>query len=188
MNALLQAQAVSEAEYLEFCAENPDEMFEFINGEIVAMAGASHNHLLIAHNLARELGNRLCKSGCMPFASDCKVKIGSHYFLPDVVVNCRRDNESEFSQAIVIVEILSGSTRFTDLVTKLAAYRQLPTLQHYLVLEQRFVQAFLYSRADDWQEHTFRSGTVALPALGVELALDDVYEAAVFERKMRIVK
>lgn len=126
MNALSQENAVvSEQEYLEYYSQLPDIKYEYINGEIWAMAGASRNHNVIMGNFFGELRQHLKGAPCKAFASDWRVKCEQHYYYPDVVVDCDslRDN-NQAGQPIVIIEVLSESTRETDLTFKLNDYKK----------------------------------------------------------------
>ena len=53
-----------------------DIKYEYIDGYVYAMAGASNNHNLIAGNVFLALANHLKKKPCRPYVSDMKVKIG----------------------------------------------------------------------------------------------------------------
>ncbi len=99
---------ISEAEYLqgELLAETKHE---YIEGQVHAMAGASENHNLLSVNIASELKTRLKGTPCRTFMADMKVKVGSNYFYPDVMVVCQEDNENEYykNAPVIIVEVLS---------------------------------------------------------------------------------
>ena len=54
---------------------------EYMNGEIIAMSGASFEHNLITYNISGELRNRLKGSGCLAFANEMRVSIPLSKFL-----------------------------------------------------------------------------------------------------------
>lgn len=116
MSALQQRTVfISETEYLD--GEHiSDIKHEYIDGEVYAMSGASANHNRIAGNLYRKLGNHLDNQPCQPYTSDMKVKIGSKFFYPDVLVDCSNlSGSSYFTESpTLLVEVLSKSTRQID--------------------------------------------------------------------------
>ena len=85
------------------------------------MAGASINHERISTNISRKFGNYLENTSCEAFSSDIKVKVASNFFYPDVMVVCddKTDNEFCTEYPVIIVEVLSKSTRRTDETFKL---------------------------------------------------------------------
>ena len=119
------------------------EKSEYYRGEIFAMAGASFEHSLIKDNLARESGNQLKDKPCRVITSDLRIKVNATglYTYPDAVIVC---DEPKFEDAQVdtllnprvIVEVLSDSTEKYDRGGKFAHYRQIPSLQEYVLVAQ----------------------------------------------------
>lgn len=99
------------------------------------------NHNCVAGNLTRKFGNHLEGKPCTPFMADMKVRLGRDYVYPDVVVDCSKMSGSDmFSEnPVLIVEVLSKSTRKTDTAVKLLRYINLPLLQEYVLIEPDFV-------------------------------------------------
>lgn len=187
MHALLQENTiVSEQEYLEYYSQIPDIKYEYINGEIWAMAGASRNHNVITVNLASELRQHLKGAPCKPFASDWRVKCEQHYYYPDVVVDCDslRDN-NQAGQPIVIIEVLSESTRATDLTFKLNDYKKIPSLQEYVLVEQDFMAVTVYRCVDDWKAQTYSQANdlIELKSIDFAITVAEIYTDVVFPEK-----
>ena len=89
MNARTQSPfQISEADYLARYAQESDTRYEYINGEIWAMAGASRNHNLIAGNAYAALHSQLKNHPCQAFISDWRVQAQHNYYYPDVVIDC----------------------------------------------------------------------------------------------------
>ena len=116
---------------------------EYLDGEIIAMFGASFTHNLITGNIFAELHTCLRGSGCVVFANEMRVSIptAESYFYPDVGVVCEepRFEDDVFDtllNPIVIVEVLSPSTEAYDRGDKFAHYRQLQSLQEYVLVSQ----------------------------------------------------
>ena len=125
MNALTQNPSqISEEDYLARYAQESDTRYEYINGEIWAMAGASRNHNIIAGNAYAALHSQLKNHPCQAFISDWRVQAQHNYYYPDVVIDCQAQGNSA-SQPVLIIEVLSDSTRQTDLTLKLHDYRQI---------------------------------------------------------------
>lgn len=187
MNALSQENTfVSEREYLDHYSQIPDVKYEYINGEIWAMAGASRNHNVIVGNFFGELHPHLKGAPCKPFTSDWRVKCEQHYYYPDVVVDCDslRD-KNQAGQPIVIVEVLSESTRETDYTIKLRDYQKIPSLQEYVLVEQDFMAVTVYRCIDDWKAQTYSQADdlIQLNSIDFAITVAEIYDDVVFPEK-----
>lgn len=163
---------------------------EYMKGEIIAMSGASFAHNLITMNISARLHDRLRNSGCVVFANEMRVSIPSvnSYFYPDVGVVCEepRFEDDVFDtllNPIVIVEVLSPSTEAYDRGDKFAHYRQLTSLQEYILVSQDKVCVDHYVRhATQWILTDFRELEQHLPLTSIqrELPLQEIYESVSF--------
>jgi Uma2 family endonuclease len=155
-----------------------DIKHELIDGCVYAMAGASANHERISGNVYRKFGNHLENMPCEPFGSDMKLRINSNFFYPDVMVDCRFDNsEPYFTQTpIIIVEVLSRSTRKKDTTLKLLSYINISSLQEYVLIEQDFVDVQVFRRSEGWlARHYFLGDEVTFKSIGLTLPVEDIY-------------
>lgn len=187
------ASAAIEPRHLPFEAflisEDSSEIkHEYIGGEIHAMAGASRRHNLIAGNLFAALHSHLRGSPCRVFMSDMllHLKIGQDDigYYPDVMVTCQPDDQHDryLTQPTTLIEVLSDSTRRTDLREKFLAYQGVPSVQEYLLVEQDTQRLTLFRRDTGWQAEHFGAGdTLGLPALGFSLSVESVYEGVVLD-------
>lgn len=178
-------------EYLEL-ERTADFRSEYLDGEIFAMAGASHAHSLVATNLARHLGNRLEGRPCEVHGSDLRVRVDATglYPYPDVSVVCggpefldrRRD---VLLNPTVIVEVLSRSTEPYGRGKKFRHYRQMRSLRTYVLVAQGEMLIEWYTRGRDgtWTlgEASGPGGVLRLEALGVEVPLPEIYAKVNFE-------
>ena len=176
-------------QYLEL-DRKADHRSEYVNGEVLAMAGASRVHNRITLNIGAALTEQLRGSTCEPFTSDLRVKslaTGSFLF-PDVVVGCGPLEFEDSSLDIllnptVIMEVLSPTTAADDRSWKFAHYRRLETLTDYVMLSQfePFVEHYT-RRGDHWvlTELIGLEAVLHLPSLGCELPLTAVYERVEF--------
>lgn len=184
---------VSPADYLDFERE-AFEKHEFINGEIVAMAGASEKHNIIASNLFLEIGIQLKNTKCRAFASDMRVKAvkakKSNYYYPDIVITCGERKFEDGRRDVllnpaVIVEVLSKSTRLKDRNEKLASYFASETLTDYVLVEQDSMHVEHYSRIDreNWNIRLLNENEheLVFDKLNCRVSLADIYNEIKFE-------
>lgn len=103
---------ISEEDYLQGELTS-DVKHELIGGSVFAMTGASANHERICLNISSKFGDHLECSPCESFGPDMKVKTGSNYFYPDVIVACNFDESQPYftETPIIIVEIASKTRR-----------------------------------------------------------------------------
>jgi Uma2 family endonuclease len=176
-------------EYLAYEQETHTR-YEFLNGEIFAMAGGSDNHSTISLNVGSELRTKLRGSSCRAFNSDMKVKINDSTFVyPDATVVCGEAKFSDSKRSMLInptlvVEVLSETTANYDKGQKYDYYRSLPSVQAYLMLEQDRAHAMLYTRdKTGWhlEEYSGLEAIVPLEAVGCNLAMSEAYLNVEFE-------
>ena len=177
MSAIKKIASISVEDYLHD-EENRDVKHELINGSIYAMAGASANHERISMNLSVSFATHLKHSPCEPFGSDMKVKAGTNFFYPDVLVDCSFDESEPFytETPVIIIEVLSKSTCQKDRTTKRFAYLNIPTLQEYVLIEQDFVDIEVIRRKDDWSsKHYFLGDKITFESIDLTLEVKDIY-------------
>lgn len=178
MSAVLKDNKISVEEYLrsELLAEVRNE---YIDGYVYAMSGTSRNHEKIIFNLSRKLGNHLENMPCDVFSSNIKVYVSqSKFFYPDVMVVCSDENGDAYytEKPVLIVEVLSKSTRRKDHTTKRFAYRQIETLQEYVLIEQDFVDVEVCRRATGWDSHHYFLGDeVFFESLDLKVPVAEIY-------------
>ncbi len=163
---------------------------EYLNGELIAMAGASRAHNLMTINISSALHARLRGSGCETYANEMRVStpLTTSYFYPDVVVVCEepRFEDNGFDtliNPIVIVEVLSPTTEGYDRGEKFAHYRQLPSLQEYVLVAQEQIHVEHYRREEkQWIFTDFQRREEILPLMSIqcELPLREIYELVTF--------
>ena len=152
---------------------------EYIDGQVYAMAGAGFNHNCISANISRKFGNHLEGTPCATFMADMKVKAGKDFFYPDVLVDCNKmaGNDYFSTSPVIIVEVLSNSTRKRDLTTKLLQYINLPSLQEYVLIEQDIVSVQVLRRSNHWQsEYFFLGDSVTFESISFTLAVEAIYD------------
>jgi len=164
---------------------------ELINGGVFAMAGASKNHERLAGNIYGEFRNHLKGTPCDIFSSDMKVKIGSNFFYPDVMVVCddTSDNEYYTESPVIIVEVLSKSTRRVDETIKLMSYINMLSVQEYVLIEQDFVDLQVLRRSENWlPKHYFLGDEVFFESIDLILSVEEIYSRVHNEDMLEFLK
>lgn len=157
---------------------------EFVAGELFAMAGASKAHATVALNVALALREKLRGTPCSTYVSDMKVRVeaADAFFYPDVVVGCSAADARDplvLREPVLVVEVLSRSTAAYDRGAKFAAYRRLPSLREYLLVDPETRVSDLYRRGDDglWVLHPYASAdTVHLASIDLRLSGEALWE------------
>jgi Uma2 family endonuclease len=158
---------------------------EYVRGEVFAMVGARREHVVVAGNLFAAFKQRLRGGPCQAYVSDLKLRVeaADAFFYPDVMVSCDPGDHaaSQFiANPILIVEVLSESTAAFDRGEKFAAYRTLPSLQEYVLVDipSRRVETFRRASHDDWLFHECRPdhGDCRFTALDLAIPFDEVFE------------
>ena len=171
-------------EYLAF-ERKATTKHEYLNGQIIAMSGASFAHNFITVNIATSLNVQLMEGACRVATSDMRVKVTEidSYFYSDVVVVCGEpipeDNVFDtLLNPILIVEVLSPSTEAHDRGEKFAHYRQIASLKEYVLVSQDKISVEHYLRqGTQWLLTEFRrlEEVLSLVSVGCKLRLQDVY-------------
>jgi Uma2 family endonuclease len=169
---------ISVDEYLagELIAETKHEL---IDGCVHAVVGTNGNHQRISINVLAAFKDHLKNSPCEPFGSDMKIKVGSNFFYPDVIVDCHfNESEPYFTDTpIIIVEVLSKSTRRKDRTTKLSNYITIPSLQEYVMIEQDCVDVEVLSRKESWfPKHYYLGDDVSFESIDLRLSVEAIYQ------------
>ncbi|WP_020602983.1 Uma2 family endonuclease [Spirosoma spitsbergense] len=162
---------------------------EYVNGEIIPMAGASTNQNLIKENAGFHISFCIRNNGkgCRSMSSDQRVHVptDSMYAYPDIVVVCgpsqyHSEVHDTLTNPMLIVEILSPGTAAFDRGDKFALYRQSTSLQEYVLIDSEKIRAevfrkhaegywFIASEADKSNE------TIALASIGLTVSIGDIY-------------
>ena len=160
---------------------------EYYRGQIFAMAGASPRHNMIAVNAVASLRVRLRGSPCRPFHSDQRIRIPASGLAtyPDVSIVCgdlQLDavDRDAIVNPRVICEVLSKSTESYDRGKKFDLYRQLESLQEYVLVAQDEPQVdhYVLQAHGSWLLTVFKGleAKLEFPSLSIELLLSEIYE------------
>ena len=172
-------------EYLALEAAS-DQKHEYYRGQIYFMAGAQPPHNVILANLIRHVGNALAGSPCITYPSDQRVYVVANdfYTYPDVSIAYKPTYQKvrgldSLTNPIVLIEVLSTTTKDYDRTTKFERYKKLPSLQNYILIEQEYAYVQCYIRHDPfWYLQTADSldQSVHIPTLNIDISLAALYE------------
>jgi Uma2 family endonuclease len=183
MTAILEKK-ISVDEYLEL-EKRSEVRHEFVDGEILAMAGEKRVHNRLARRFVLLLEALADSKNCEIVIESVKIRTrGTRIRYPDIAVSCAPgDDEYFLENPCFIAEVLSSTTEKTDLTLKLDEYKNLSSLERYALVAQdrRFV--VLYKRVlDHWEVVTLEDrGEIDLPCLGTTLTLEQIYAGISFE-------
>lgn len=156
--------------------------YELIAGEVRLMAGGNRAHDLVAGNVLTALRLALRDRGCDVHGSNLKVvSPAGMVTYPDVFVRCGplADEAIECDDPVVVVEVLSPSTRGEDLVRKRWAYQAIPTLAYLIYVDAARVEIEIATRAPDgrWWSVFLKKpdDSLRLESLDVAVSVSDIY-------------
>jgi len=176
---------VSAEEYLVMERESTTKHM-YLDGRIIAMAGASLAHNYIVANLLREIGGFLKGKGCRINPSDLRISIPSanSYTYPDATIifgkpEMEDDKFDTAKNPAVIFEVLSDSTKEHDSGDKFFYYQRIPSLQEYIVIDslRKYVAIYTRQSTDLWKIQNFEDSNAILPikTIDYKLSFDDLY-------------
>ena len=180
-------EKVSLERYLEIASEHELHV-EYLDGEIIYMAAVAPNHSRIQHNFHGIFFLLLLPPQYTTHSSNLGVRPRrSARFLPDISVVRGLDRLAHdgnyLLNPVLVVEVLSPSTRRKDIDTKLPEYRDMPTMEHILIVEQDRPLVQHHSRVDgEWtqRECTAMDDIVNLDSLGASMSLAQIYRGVDF--------
>jgi Uma2 family endonuclease len=178
-------------EYLEL-EEAAEYKSEYIDGQIIPMAGGTINHNRISVNLSAALNFAFRQQDYEVFMGDLRLWIPQKltYTYPDVMIlagepeffNNRKDI---ILNPQIIVEVLSKSTKGYDREDKFQAYRTISTFQEYLLIDQTRIHVEQFSKTGKKQwtlrEYDEEDEAIALVTVPFEISLQDLYNKVKFE-------
>jgi Uma2 family endonuclease len=173
------------SEYLKIDRAS-DVRNEYLDGVIYGMGGAAARHVQIVGNLARELGNQLRERPCIVYSTDLRVCVDPRgmYSYPDVVVVCGEpqfiDSQLDtLANPVLIVEVLSETTKNFDRGEKFERYRSIPSFREYLLVAQDKIHVELFVKQENgmWllSETNSLSDDIELSSIGCRISLSEIY-------------
>jgi Uma2 family endonuclease len=178
-------------QYLEM-ERSAETRSEYLNGAMYAMSGSTITHAFIVNSALLLLGGQLRGRKCAAFATDLRLFVRERQLItyPDIFVACEPYQDLDgrkdmLVDAVLIIEVLSPSSKNYDRGEKFLFYRSLPSFREYLLLAQDQIHAEHHVRQSDgsWvmREYSSAADEIALPSIECRLRLEDVYERVEFE-------
>jgi Uma2 family endonuclease len=168
-------------EYLEFESRS-SVRHEYVDGEIYAFAGARRRHSRIVSNLVYRLVDAARGGQCEVHSNDVKLRVSeTRIYYPDVMVVCDPEDTDELivTRPCLVVEVISPSSQRTDQQEKLIFYRQIESLQSYLIVfpdEHRVIHNWRAPDGDWRRDELIGTASFTVPCLSTEFSLDQIYE------------
>ena len=184
MTAIAVQTHLTSEEYLAWERKAPFKN-EYLDGQILAMSAASRAHNLITGNVFNGLYNQLVSRDCEVYTGEMRVKANpiTSYFYPDVAVVCDKlyfedDTFDTLLNPTVVVEVLSPSTAAYDKGEKFESYKQIVSLQEYILVSQDKVKVESHFRLGmQWNTIECQDLADVLPLTSIhcELPLSQIY-------------
>lgn len=174
--------------------ERSRERHEYFDGIITPVPMAKGPHNEISANITAAIKNavRQKKTVYRVFSNNQKIylpELNIGYY-PDALVVCEKpeywdDEQLLLTNPLLIVEVLSKSTRNFDHNNKFSHYKTLPSFAEYVLIEQTHCQVETWFREapDLWRTTTVKdpAGVLPLRSIGCELSMADIYEHIALE-------
>lgn len=164
---------------------------QYYKGEVFAMGGTSLQHNIIFKNTFGHLFSKLKGKNCQPFGSDLRIHIpgNSLFTYPDISIICGKPETTDdkfdiVTNPSVIIEILSETTRNYDKGGKFTLYREIETLQEYILIDSESVRVEKFKKNDDqsWQltEYKELQDTFTVETINEDFHLLELYSGVEF--------
>lgn len=170
-------------EFITWALDQAAGRFELDNGTIVAMAPERVNHTRAKRNATIALHNAIAARGlaCEVLPDGASVRVNDRsVYEPDVLVRCGPQlpgDAIEANDPVIIVEVVSPSSRGVDRGVKLASYFLLPTVRHYLIVDTDKRVVIHHQRGENGriEVQILHDGSLTLDPPGLTLEVQDIF-------------
>ena len=184
-NQQLPTEPMTVDEYLAWAESHPGK-FELHDGFVVAMAPERAGHAVMKFAVQKELERAIKKAklDCIMLPDGMTVRVSSKTaFEPDALVYCGPKvpkNAVEIPHPVIVVEVLSISTRKYDSTDKLEGYFRVPSIAHYMVFNPNQTRLVLHTRQTDGLILTriMTGGAVRLDPPDIELDIASIFSTS----------
>lgn len=178
-------------EYLEL-EDKAEYKNEYKDGEIISVTGGTTNHNKIAGNFYKKFPPTVQGQSYDIYIGDVKLSIPRYrlYTYPDVIVIKDKPiyegtGTTTIINPLLIVEVLSNSTKNYDKTDKFKYYRSIPGFQEYIMIDQYSfaVEQFAKQAEGQWifKEYEDEEAVLILDSIDFQIALRDIYQRVDFE-------
>jgi Uma2 family endonuclease len=164
-----------------------------MDGQILAMAGATKAHVIIVGNLSALILNHLRGTSCISYATDMKVRLPASrlFYYPDLAVTCNESDKNSDEDFILhpklLIEVLSDSTEASLPSAhakrvrgdKFADYKTIPEFEEYLLVHQNQILVEQFQRRSNnlWVPTIYSTGdTLQLKSMGFSCSIAALYQ------------
>ena len=170
-------------EFIAWAMDQPTGRFELDNGVVVAMAPERVSHALARGQAWLALRAAIAARGlpCQALPDGASVRIDDRtVYEPDALVRCGPPLPGDAIEApdpVIVVEVISPSSRGIDAGVKLARYFSLPSVRHYLIVDTEKRIVIHHLRAEDGAMTTriLSDGPLALDPPGLVIEVGDIF-------------
>ena len=171
-------------EFISWALQQPTGRFELESGAVVAMAPERADHATIKGNAFMALRTAIRARGltCQAFPDGMSVRINDRtVYEPDALVRCGPHlpgDAIEANDPVIIVEVVSPSSRGVDRGVKLASYFSLPSVRHYLIVDTD-KRVVIHHRRDEERRiaaDILFEGPLTLDPPGFEVDIQDIFD------------
>lgn len=172
-------------EFLVWAEDQPGR-YELVAGTVYAMSPERALHAETKLRAANALGEGIRRAAlpcyALPDGMTVRIDEGTAYE-PDALVYCGQklpDDAMEVPEPIIIVEIVSPSTKAYDAGAKLEGYFKLSSVRHYLIVDPNRRRVIHHARLDDGQmilTSIAGDGDMELSPPGIRVAVADLFPA-----------
>ena len=192
MTAQPQKKKYTPEEYLAL-EEKAECKSEYLDGGIFKMAGGTEAHITISFNVTKLLAEKL-RGKCRAYQSEMKVWVAEAgtFFYPDVTVVCGerkfyKGKQDIVENPILLVEVLSESTKDYDKNDKFLVYQNLPSFQEYVLISQNkpAIQQFIRQTDGSWKYLATigADSEVKFESVTTTVGLKEIYDLVEFEEE-----
>ncbi|WP_027249392.1 Uma2 family endonuclease [Planktothrix agardhii] len=178
-------------EYLAL-EETAIDKSEYHDGEIVTMTGGTTNHNKLAGNFYKKFPLTIKEQDYEIFINDVRLWISQNrrYFYPDIMVIqgetiYQGTNQTVVTNPLVIIEVLSNSTKNYDRGNKFFFYRSIPTFREYILIDQYsyHIEQFAKNSKSKWEltEYDSEDSVLTLESVEFQIPIRDIYQRINFE-------
>lgn len=193
MTALPKEKIYTPEDYLSL-EENCEYRSEYVDGYIFKMAGGTEAHIQISFNITKLLADKL-RGKCRAYQSEMKVWIeeAKTFFYPDVTLVCGerkfyKDRRDIVENPVLLVEVLSESTKEYDKNDKFLTYQKIESFQEYALVSQNrpAVQQFIRQGDGIWiyKATIGLKSEVYFESVDAGFSLEEIYDLVEFEEEI----
>jgi len=177
------AKPMTASAFIDWAMAQPTGRYELVAGEVVAMSPERVGHARVKFAAARAMDRAVHDAGlaCEVFPDGVSVVIDdATVYEPDALLRCGEPLDQDMiriSDPVVVVEVLSPSTRAADLGGKLDGYFRLASVRHYLIVKTATRSVIHHWRDDagDLRTAILTGGALTLDPPGLRLDVEALF-------------